>query len=162
MQELFVKINEKRGAERPRLPVLDAYDFPSKEDAAKFWVELGTTNLSIFNRNVNGVIWCQYWEAWRFLQEHGWFHIGHKDQYLHWFKPDDEEADLLAILLQIHDWTYQYADDHRSWAAGEANWQRIKDTAARMSKEQVHEIWMKYAPQRKEDYYHLPGTGGKP
>ena len=150
MQEFYVRINSKISDQKPRLAIVDAYEAPTTLDLIKFWFALGTLDLSIFNHEVGGKIWCQYWDAWKVLAEHGWYHIGHKDQYLRWLKPDDEEADLLTCLLQIHDWTYQYADDHRSWRTGQDSWDRIIQVVNRMSKEQVHDIWIQYAPNQKE------------
>lgn len=45
---------------------------------------------------------------------------------------DTEEMRAYKEALRRHDWTYQYSDDYRYWAAGQASWDRITSMAKRL------------------------------
>lgn len=45
---------------------------------------------------------------------------------------DTEEMRAYKEALRRHDWTYQYSDDHRYWAAGQASWDHIQAMAKRL------------------------------
>lgn len=48
----------------------------------------------------------------------------------------DSDTILLYLisLLNRHDWTYQYSDDHRYWLAGDRSWRRIEATVTAADK----------------------------
>jgi hypothetical protein len=44
-------------------------------------------------------------------------------------------------LVDNHDLTYMYSDDHRHYSAGRASWEKIRRMASSLKKEDVHSIW---------------------
>ena len=64
-------------------------------------------------------------------------------------------AHLITLdrLLQIHDWQYEFSDDHRVWQRGVDQWDSIKQEPKRLfdsglaTVEEVQELTNKYAPK---------------
>lgn len=64
-------------------------------------------------------------------------------------------AHLITLdrLLQIHDWQYEFSDDHRVWQRGVDQWDSIKQEQKRLfdsglaTVEEVQELTNKYAPK---------------
>lgn len=48
--------------------------------------------------------------------------------------------------LKRHDWTYQYADDPRSWSAGDRHFDLIRRLIKKLPRKQAEEIWAMHAP----------------
>lgn len=57
----------------------------------------------------------------------------------------------LEAMLKFHDWYFEYADDRRSWAAGNDSLRQIQNTIKQLRDanllEPVKELWKKYAPE---------------
>ena len=59
----------------------------------------------------------------------------------------------LDRLLQFHDWTYEFSDDHRVWKRGVAERDNINQEQKRLvdsklaTVEEVQELTNKYAPK---------------
>ena len=64
-------------------------------------------------------------------------------------------AHLITLdrLLQIHDWHYEFSDDHRVWQRGVDQWDSINQEQKRLinnglaTVEEVQELTNKYAPK---------------
>lgn len=66
--------------------------------------------------------------------------------------------DQFAALVETHDLTYQYSDDHRAWERGQDEYDRIKHAAKRFSREDVVRIWnasvdRKLIPEARAEFY---------
>ena len=59
----------------------------------------------------------------------------------------------LERLLQFHDWSYEFSDDHRVWKRGTAERDAINQEQKRLisnglaTVEEVQELTQKYAPK---------------
>ena len=64
-------------------------------------------------------------------------------------------AHLITLdrLLKIHDWSYEFSDDHRVWQRGVDQWDSIRKEQKRLfdsglaTVEEVQELTNKYAPK---------------
>jgi hypothetical protein len=146
MKDFLIRIDPAINLhETPVIP--GAFTGPTQADVSKFWKALQGVKVEDFEfTTADGKTIAKYWIAWDMLNNFGWYKIGSIDQYLHWYYPEND-ADLLQLLLRTHDWTYQFADDHRSWAAGDLHWHKIKEVAERLPRETTERIWSDYAPK---------------
>lgn len=49
-----------------------------------------------------------------------------------------------TALLQAHDWTFEWSDDHSRWKAGRAEFERIKELQPLVDRDGA--LWRQYAP----------------
>lgn len=47
-------------------------------------------------------------------------------------------------LLRSHDWTFEWSDDHRSWKAGRAEYERLKELQPVVDRD--GSLWREFAP----------------
>jgi len=65
----------------------------------------------------------------------------------------NESLAILEKLLQFHDWTYEFSDDHSVWKRGKAEREAINQEQKRLvsnglaTVEEVVELAQKYAPK---------------
>ena len=65
----------------------------------------------------------------------------------------NESLAILEKLLQFHDWTYEFSDDHSVWKKGMAERSAINQEQKRLidsglaTVEKVQELTQKYAPK---------------
>jgi hypothetical protein len=65
----------------------------------------------------------------------------------------NEPLAILEKLLQSHDWSYEFSDDHRVWKRGTAERNAISDEQKRLihsglaSVKEVQALTQKYAPK---------------
>lgn len=61
------------------------------------------------------------------------------------------EMDLFELMLQKHDWTYHYSDDHRYYVKGRDEAQKIRVMMERLEAagqgDQAKELFEKYRPE---------------
>ena len=60
------------------------------------------------------------------------------------------EMELLEHMLQTHDWTYHFSDDHRAYVKGRDQAQKIRVMMGRLEKmgfeNESKELYSKYSP----------------
>lgn len=60
------------------------------------------------------------------------------------------EMELLEHMLQSHDWTYHFSDDHRAYVKGRDQAQKIRVMMGRLEKmgfeNESKELYSKYSP----------------
>lgn len=60
------------------------------------------------------------------------------------------EMELLEDMLQSHDWTYHFSDDHRAYVKGRDQARRIRVMMVRLEKmgfeNESKELYNKYSP----------------
>lgn len=60
------------------------------------------------------------------------------------------EMELLEHMLQSHDWTYNFSDDHRAYVKGRDQAQKIRVMMGRLEKmgfeNESKELYNKYSP----------------
>lgn len=52
-----------------------------------------------------------------------------------------DEVMAFKAMVEKHDLTYAYSDDHRYWVAGEASMKAIREAAAKLPRNVVVETW---------------------
>ena len=61
------------------------------------------------------------------------------------------EMDLFEVMLQKHDWTYHYSDDHRYYTKGRDEAHKIRIMMERLEEagfgNQAKELFEKYRPE---------------
>ena len=61
------------------------------------------------------------------------------------------EMDLFEVMLQKHDWTYHYSDDHRYYTKGRDEAHKIRIMMERLEEaglgDQAKELFEKYRPE---------------
>lgn len=61
------------------------------------------------------------------------------------------EMDLFEVMLQKHDWTYHYSDDHRYYTKGRDEAHKIRIMMERLEEagqgDQAKELYEKYRPE---------------
>lgn len=61
------------------------------------------------------------------------------------------EMDLFEVMLQKHDWTYHYSDDHRYYIKGRDESHKIRTMMDRFEEsgqgDQAKELYNKYRPE---------------
>ena len=61
------------------------------------------------------------------------------------------EMDLFEVMLQKHDWTYHYSDDHRYYTKGRDEAHKIRIMMERLEAagqgDQAKELYEKYRPE---------------
>ena len=61
------------------------------------------------------------------------------------------EMDLFELMLQKHDWTYHYSDDHRYYTKGRDEAHKIRIMMERLEEagfgDQAKELFEKYRPE---------------
>ena len=61
------------------------------------------------------------------------------------------EMDLFEVMLQKHDWTYHYSDDHRYYTKGRDEAHKILIMMERLEEagqgDQAKELYEKYRPE---------------
>ena len=55
------------------------------------------------------------------------------------------KIDTYINLLQTHDWSYDYSDDHSKWQRGFAERETLKEYAREV--DPTYQIWNEYAPE---------------
>lgn len=51
------------------------------------------------------------------------------------------KLDDFKKLVEAHDLTYSFSDDHRVWASGQASWEAIDEAAKGLLPRDVAKIW---------------------
>ena len=59
----------------------------------------------------------------------------------------------LEQMLESHDFTYEYSDDHRYWKQGSQECKIINDKVKEMGgwSKEICDLWNKYAPGNEKD-----------
>lgn len=52
-----------------------------------------------------------------------------------------ERLEKFKKLVQAHDLTYSFSDDHRVWLSGEASWRAIDEAAKGLKPEDAARVW---------------------
>jgi hypothetical protein len=63
-----------------------------------------------------------------------------------------------AALVEAHDLTYQYSDDHCVWERGQSEYWRIRNVCKQFPREDVVRIWnaavtRKLVPEARAEFY---------
>ncbi len=55
----------------------------------------------------------------------------------------DEKVKTFQNLVNAHDLTYSFSDDHRVWSRGEFSWKKINEAAREILPDDAADIWNK-------------------
>jgi len=68
-----------------------------------------------------------------------------------------DRVSLLRTLLERHDLTYDYSDDHRYWVAGQASWSKIQEVAETIPRKYFNIEWNRVVRKKfNEEFLKTP------
>lgn len=125
---------------KSRVKDFTAFVFKSEEDARAFNEVIGHPRALYLNGNFKPIV------AWDKLEEAGWTYDEREGDFSVW-KFTETAEDALELSLKHHDWRYEFADDHRAWNKGVAEFEGIRKLMKVVGEPRATELLNKYKPK---------------